>query len=391
MDELTLSHELTQFRDFRSDTPGPSAAQTEAARARLLDAIAAHGRAVPRPVRPRVWLGRFTRTRFWAPVAAAAAVTAVAITVALLAEPGSGKPSPHPSPAATHRPQHKKHHPGHGTSKTGTGQAPGTGAAGSASPGAAGAAGAAGQGTAGTPGSSGYGPPTPTTTTLTASPEAVYTVHPVTLTATVTDQGRSNLSGGTVSFWVSLAGSVAPASALTVCQSAPVTYDATAGDNTATCDFTPTAGYSGSYTVGAGYTGYRQYEPSDSAGVPLTITALATVTTLTSVSPDQASPGQTVTLTAAVTDQAGDNLSGGVMAFVWSGGPVGGISPGGTLVMCDSPLTYDSATHDNVATCQYTIPGAMTAGILEMQAAYGDSSGPYPGSTSSTVPFTVDG
>jgi hypothetical protein len=59
--------------------------------------------------------------------------------------------------------------------------------------------------------------------------------------------------------------------------------------------------------------------------------------------------------------------------------------------MClDSPLTYDPTTHDNVATCQYTIPSGMTAGTLDMQAEYADPAGPYPESGSGTVAFTVE-
>jgi hypothetical protein len=235
----------------------------------------------------------------------------------------------------------------------------------------------------------------PTTTTLTASSEATFTAHQVTLTATVTDQAGDNLGGGTVSFWLfpqAAPGSVAPAGAIAVCQNASVTYQGASGDNVATCDFTPSDAYSGSYVVRAGYGGYRQYELSDSAAVPLTITTLTTVTTLTSVSPAQASPGQTVTLSAVVTDQAGDNLSRGTMGFYSSAALVDGSGPAGDLDMClDSPLTYNPATRQNVATCRYAIPSAMPAGNLEMQAEYGDPLGPYPQSTSSDVPFTVDG
>lgn len=116
------------------------------------------------------------------------------------------------------------------------------------------------------------------------------------------------------------------------------------------------------------------------------------MTTLTSVSPTQLSPGQQVTLTVAVTDQAGDNLSGGTVTFYWAGGAVDGVSPAGPLDMClRSALTYDPATHDNVATCHYTIPSALPSETLEMQADYGDPSGPYPESISSQVPVTVEG
>lgn len=382
MDELTISHELTIFRDYRSETPGPSAAQTEAARVRLLDAIVAQRHAAPR-LRSSgrwAWLGHFGRTRVWAPVAAAAAVTAIAITVTLVAAPSSGPvPKPKPSPAATHQPTRPRHQKSH------QGQRASNASARRGQPGRGATTGAAGSGGSG-------GPPTPTTTALTASSETVFTAHQVTLTATVTDLAGDNLSGGSVGFWLfpqPAPGTVAPGTAVPVCQSARLIYNTTAGDNVATCDFTPTDAYAGSYVVGAGYGGYRQYELSDSAKVPLTISALATATALSPASPAQASPGQTVTLTVVVTDQAGDNLSAGTVIIYWSGSPVLSVSPVPKLPVCHGPPTFDPAMLDNVVTCQVTIPSAMAAGTIEMQAEYQDVNGLYPASFSSNVPFTV--
>jgi hypothetical protein len=91
MDELTL------VRTLHRDTPGPSPAETAAARARLLDAM---GNPQSRPSRMTASgrhlavLGLLSRRRFWAPVAAAAAVTAVAITAAVIAAPGPRPPRP---------------------------------------------------------------------------------------------------------------------------------------------------------------------------------------------------------------------------------------------------------------------------------------------------------
>lgn len=399
MDELTLFHELTLFRDFRSDTPGPAAAETEAARARLLDAIAGQGSAAARPTsaqRLRARLGPFARTRFWAPVAAAAAVTAIAIAVALLAVPGStATPKPKPSPVSSghphrHSPQRKpgaaKPAGGHGTAGQAGGTHPGAGAAGATTPGATGTPGPGGSAPATAP------PPTPTATTLTANYGQVSPGHTVTLTATVTDQAGGNLAGGTVTFSLYVDETISPADVMNVCSGVAVTDEGTSGENVATCTYTPSNADVGTYIVRADYLGYRQYQTSDSAAVPLTVAMIPTTTTLTSVSPGQASPGQTVTLTATVRDQAGDNLSGGTVGFLWSGAPVNGISPAGDGTMClDSPLTYDPATHDNVATCQYTIPSAFSPGTLELQAEYGDPSGPYPESMSSYVVFTVAG
>ena len=391
MDELTLDHELTLFRDFRGDAPGPSAAETETARARLLDAIASQDPAAARPAssrRPRAWIRRFGRRRFWAPVAAAVAVVAVAITMVLLAVPGSPT-SQKPKPSMHQR--HHAAHQTHGTSKFanphGSGsQAPGQHAgSGAASSGAPGSAAPGKSGSPGSTGTAGSSPATPTTTTLTVSPEAAFSAHQVTMTATVTDQAGGSVSGGGVTFVLFPDDTVSPAATIPVCSGASVT------DNVATCTFTPTSAYAGTYLVQATYTGSGQYEGSISAEGSLTVTAIATVTTLTSVSPDAASPGQTVTLTATVTDQADDNLTSGAVTFYWSPAPVDGVSAAAILVMCrDSPLTYDPAANDNVATCQWTIPSGETAGNLDMQAEYLDLSGPYPESTSGVVVFTLE-
>lgn len=83
--------ELTMLRNFHRDTPGPSAAETAAARARLLDAIEDPQSGASRPRAPRrvlSVLGVFGRRKLWAPAAAAAAVTAVAIAAAVIAAPG---------------------------------------------------------------------------------------------------------------------------------------------------------------------------------------------------------------------------------------------------------------------------------------------------------------
>jgi hypothetical protein len=86
MDELNL------LQDLHREIPGPSAAEAAAARARLLTAIGdPRSAALCRLVaarRPAV-LKRLARPRLWAPVAAAAAVTAIVITaVSITTAPG---------------------------------------------------------------------------------------------------------------------------------------------------------------------------------------------------------------------------------------------------------------------------------------------------------------
>jgi hypothetical protein len=87
MDELNL------LEDLHREIPGPSAAETARARARLFTAISDPRYAAPRPsvtARGLAVLRRLARPRLWAPVGAAAAVTAVVITAVLITAPTAG-------------------------------------------------------------------------------------------------------------------------------------------------------------------------------------------------------------------------------------------------------------------------------------------------------------
>jgi Bacterial Ig-like domain (group 3) len=370
MDELTLFHELTLFREFRSDTPGPSAAETEAARARLLDAIAGQGCAAARSARQRrwPWLGRVARPRFWAPVAAAVAVMAVVIAALLLAVPGSTA-TPKPKPAV-HPRHHVVHHP-HGGSRQdrgGTasgagGKHAGTGASGSASPGvgapAAGAGGAA-PGSGGTPGAAGSA--TPTTTDLTVSTGELSPGQTMTLTARVTPEA-GDVSGGTVSFYVDAGqNDVYPASSETVCASVQLS------NGVATCSYTPQDAQTDAFF--AAYSGSQKFQSSESVSADATV--LASTTTALAISSTQVSPGQTVTMTATVTDQAGDDLSGATVSFYVVVGQNGVYSGALEPVCTDVELTYNSAAHDNVATCSYTPESTQTDQLSAQYAGYGE-------------------
>lgn len=330
------------------------------------------------------------------PCSGGTAVTAVVVTMTLVAAPGPAPaPKPKPSPASTHHSPRPSRVPkdrgaskpagGHGS----TGQPAAKPGAGAASP--AGAAGSVGA--PGSPGGTGPGvspaPSVPTTTTFTLSPAAVLAGQQVTLTATVTNQAGDNLSGGTVLFYLypNPDPDGGPAVTWRMCSS-PLTYDAAEHDNVGTCSYTAGSEWAGSDLVVAEYSGYGQYEESGSPAKPLTITATPTQTTLT-VNPTTASPGQPVTLTASITDQAGDNLSGGMATFYLYVGPA-------ETEMCSlGPVTYDPATHDNVATCSYTIPsqllGSASSATATMYAEYEDAAGAYLYSTSSGVPVTVTG
>ena len=96
MDELTL------LREFRSDAPGPSTAETAAARDRLLavmdDVQSGSGRASAAQHRTNP-AGRAGR-RSWIPVAVAAAATAAAIAAVSITVSGPWKTQPGSKPAA---------------------------------------------------------------------------------------------------------------------------------------------------------------------------------------------------------------------------------------------------------------------------------------------------
>jgi hypothetical protein len=93
--------ELTTLRDVGRDTPGPTAGETAAARARLQAAIddALSGPFLAaRSSGGRALLTRLARPKLWAPLSAAAAVTVVAVAAAVLAAPGPHRPGPASAP-----------------------------------------------------------------------------------------------------------------------------------------------------------------------------------------------------------------------------------------------------------------------------------------------------
>lgn len=81
--------DLTVLQAVRAAEPGPSAAETTAARNALLTAIEAAGRSSSGRARPRSAVRRTARRRVWVPVVAAAATVAVAGGALMLAPGGS--------------------------------------------------------------------------------------------------------------------------------------------------------------------------------------------------------------------------------------------------------------------------------------------------------------
>jgi hypothetical protein len=80
-----------------------------------------------------------------------------------------------------------------------------------------------------------------------------------------------------------------------------------------------------------------------------------------------------VTLTATVTDQADDDLSGATVGFsVDPGASATGTSPAAMVNVCsDAELSYNPATHDNIATCSYTPESAGPYGFFVEYRGYG--------------------
>jgi hypothetical protein len=81
--------DLTVLREVRAAEPGPSAAETTAARNALLTAIEAAGQSSSGRARPGAAVRRAARHRIWVPVAAAAAAAAVVGGALMLAPGGS--------------------------------------------------------------------------------------------------------------------------------------------------------------------------------------------------------------------------------------------------------------------------------------------------------------
>jgi hypothetical protein len=203
----------------------------------------------------------------------------------------------------------------------------------------------------------------------------------VTLGVNVTDHAGDNLTDGTVTIYVEPqpAGSqAAPASATPVCVDVPLTY--TDGiNNNGSCSYTPTEGqteYTDLFT--AEYSGYGGYAASGSNSATLAVPSVTDpVTTLSATV-----SGLTLTMTATITDRAGDNLSGaGTLSFEPPPDLVGEFGPG----CLAAPLTYDPATQVNTATCTVTLP---TPGTYSLEAVFTDSQ-PYPYSYSISNEVTV--
>jgi hypothetical protein len=135
-----------------------------------------------------------------------------------------------------------------------------------------------------------------------------------------------------------------------------------ASDGTGTCRVTPPTGTYGDIHYDATYNGDAAHSTSAYAGGYLVVVPDVT-TTAVSFSPATGTIGEPDTITATVTNQAGDNISPtaggtGTVTFSIGGTPIAGCG--------DVPLTYSKST-GNTATCLYS---PTAAGSVTVTAAY---------------------
>jgi hypothetical protein len=184
--------------------------------------------------------------------------------------------------------------------------------------------------------------PSGTATALTASPNPAIAGQNVTLTATVPRFSGSSVPTGDVSFYHGAQLLVSAKLAASVLNS------------TATASYTAsTAGLpAGDYAITAKYAGDGLDRASASA--PLTVTLqpkIVTGTTLTAT-PNPASVGQTVTLTAAVARKSGTGFATGTVTFYYQGTAIGKgtVNASGVATLAASSAGLAKGTYSITAT-----------------------------------------
>ena len=199
-------------------------------------------------------------------------------------------------------------------------------------------------------------PPTETTTTLTV-PETIITKTPTTLTATVTTIDGTPINGGTITF--------------TQGNEAIATATVTDGTATATSTFTQ----EGDATIVASYTPESTGLSTSSAEATTSIQAPVTQLNIEEVN---LTAGETVTLTATVKDQAGNNINGGKVVFKVNGK---------TIKDANGKVVYAKVV-DGVATVEYTVP--TTGDNVTITASYSGSKGYNAEKTTVTMNITKE-
>ena len=166
---------------------------------------------------------------------------------------------------------------------------------------------------------------------------------PVTLTATVIDEFKNNLTSGIVRFTDSTGNIIAEITPVNGVATTTATFTTT-GESTITVTYTPTSTGISTSTSNATLT---IEEPQTQLSIEkVTLTA-----------------GETVTLTATVTDQAGNNITGGKVVFKVNGK---------TVKDANGKVIYAKVV-DGVATVEYTVPDNMNGKDLNITVTYSGS------------------
>ncbi len=178
-----------------------------------------------------------------------------------------------------------------------------------------------------------------TTTTL-AIPETIIINTPVELIATVTTADGTPINGGTVTF--------------TIGNEAIAQETVTDGIATATHTFTQEED---DVTIVASYTPESTGLSTSSDEETTTIEAPLTQLNIEEI---DLTAGETVTLTATVTDQNGNNINGGKVTFKVNGK---------TIKDSNGKVIYAKVV-DGVATAQYTVPENLGGQDINITAVY---------------------
>jgi len=173
----------------------------------------------------------------------------------------------------------------------------------------------------------------PTTASLTASPNPVSAGQTLTLTATLTGDG-SVWPAGTVSF---LSGSALLGSATL--------------NSSGVATLTTTSLAAGTYSLSVQYAGGSNFLSSTSATVSVTVTGQATTTTSLTATPNPVATGQTLTLTATVKG-TGSTAPGGTVSFLSGSTPLGTapVNPSGAATLTLTTLALGTYS----VTAQYS-------------------------------------
>ena len=181
------------------------------------------------------------------------------------------------------------------------------------------------------------------TTTTIEVPETIITKTPTTITANVTTIDGTPINGGTITFTQGNE-AIAQAEVIDGVATATVTFKEEE-DATITASYTPeSTGLSTS---------------SDEA-----TTSIQAPQTQLNIEDVELAAGETVTLTATVTDQAGNNITGGKIIFKVNGK---------TVKDTNGKVIYAKVV-DGVATVEYIVPDSLAGKDVNITAVYSGSS-----------------